>query len=787
MADAVLILDLRDHVVNLNQAAQMLFEIIPGNIIGFHVRNLIPQFDEFKEEFYNTNQLSVEYVHDTAHNNRYFELTRSATDKTSTGSPGSTIVIRDITNAKQTERTLLKSHKQLEEAVSDRTRELEAAKTRLENTVKELENTQKTLYDAKEKFTKIFRHTPTLIAVFRTFDRELVDANFSIESFTGYERDECVGKKLDEFGCFEDPAYVIREIDRIKTEGSSTDIKFRIRTKTGDLKTLISSGELITVGGDEYTLTFTEDITELEKTISALKESNKRLSFTMEATNTGLWDWEISTGKIQFSPEFYLMLGYEPYRFPQTYESWKSLLHHRDVKSTLAKIQDHFQGKTPIYNDEFRLRAQNGEWRWIHSRGVILDRDDTGSPLRMLGTHIDITDTKQAQIEKAELEKKVLQSQKFEAIATLAGGIAHDFNNILGVIMGNAELALESEDFQDEDSREGINLILKSAQRGQDLVNQILTFSRIDETEKQVVDLNIIAQETIKMLRSLIPTTIKIIWEMPDQPSYIRANPAKIQQIFINICNNAAHAMKVPGGELHITLKQVMHDLPAMESEMFCLIQIADTGEGMSQAVKDRIFEPFFTTKKPNEGTGLGLSVVHGTVTDHNGAIHVESTRGQGTKFSIYLPMIEDRVGDIPDGESPLLHRGSEKILLVDDNENMGRTMGRILTKLGHQYDIFTNSVEAFETFRDNPGLFDLVITDIVMPDLTGDELARRVRSICPDIPIIIYSGSSPQENLQNFATENKIQFVQKPISIKSISRLIKELIVDRDSTTFIH
>jgi signal transduction histidine kinase len=335
--------------------------------------------------------------------------------------------------------------------------------------------------------------------------------------------------------------------------------------------------------------------------------------------------------------------------------------------------------------------------------------------------------------ERRRLERQLRQAQKMEAIGTLAGGIAHDFNNVIAAIIGFAEMALEDAD-RDKPLHRFLNQILRSGLRGRDLVRQILAFSRQTDSERKAVRVSTVAGEALALLRASLPATITIEQDIRDDAGQIMGDATEIEQVVINLVSNAAHAMRANGGVLRVEVSgfglaagaEAPHG--AMKPGDYVRLSVSDTGHGMEKAVFDRIFDPFYTTKPAGEGTGLGLSVVHGIVRSHQGVITARSEPGRGSVFEIYLPRmdtpkaVETEAGAVP--------AGREAVLLVDDEEALTEIGKEMLERLGYAVTATTSSAEALDLFRDQPDRFDVVMTDQTMPHMTGIELARRMLSI---------------------------------------------------------
>ena len=396
---------------------------------------------------------------------------------------------------------------------------------------------------------------------------------------------------------------------------------------------------------------------------------------------------------------------------------------------------------------------------------------------------LDITNRKKAEKEKMDMELQLSQKQKMEAIGTLAGGIAHDFNNILSALQGYTELSLDDLP-EDNPVRDNLEQILTCTNRATKLVKQILTFSRKNEQEqeKEPVRISSIIKEVLGMLRSSLPTTIRICRKINAENSKVLANPTQIHQILVNLCTNASHAMGQTPGTLEVSLDDVHFESQTrigdkhLDEGSYVKLSISDTGCGMEPEVLKRIFEPFFTTKKPNEGTGLGLPVVHGIVQSHGGAMDVTSTPGQGTTFDIYLPKIESDEMQEPEPEQPK-NKEKKVVLLVDDEEMIVSVTSQILERLGYAVVARTNSLDAMEEFQEKPDEFDLVITDQVMPNMTGTELARGILSIKKDMPIILCSGFPEQICHEELMSIGIKHFIMKPVSRDELTSIVHEIL----------
>ncbi len=398
--------------------------------------------------------------------------------------------------------------------------------------------------------------------------------------------------------------------------------------------------------------------------------------------------------------------------------------------------------------------------------------DDGGRVINFVSVMRDIT-------EDLKLEDRLSKAQRLEAIGTLAGGIAHDFNNILFPMVGLSEI-LQQDLPEESPMQEIVEEILKAGLRARDLVKQILAFSRENKAEKSVIRVQNIAKEVLKLVKASLPSTIRVKqWIKSDCP-VIMADPTQIHQILMNLITNAFHAMEPEGGTLGISLKEAHMDTMTAKKigvepgEHVCL-EISDTGCGIEEDVMERIFDPYFTTKPEGKGTGLGLSVIHGIVKSCNGGIRVDSKPGIGTTFQVYLPCFKGKSGQEKSDKKQAPAGGDERILIVDDETAIISMLEQILVRLGYQVTAYTSSIEALGAFRKDTDRFDLVITDLTMPDMTGDRLSREMKQLRPGIPIILCTGFSDQIDDEKASSTNVDAYILKPLIRKEIDDAIRK------------
>jgi signal transduction histidine kinase/ActR/RegA family two-component response regulator len=453
--------------------------------------------------------------------------------------------------------------------------------------------------------------------------------------------------------------------------------------------------------------------------------------------------------------------------FPQMWKTW------------FASVDKTFEENERL-TQEIRHHSEYLEER-VKER--TLDLEKLNEQLRL-----EIIERKDAETEKEKTEQKtrklemqLRQVQKMEAIGTLAGGIAHDFNNILGAIIGYTELAgMDAAD--DPAQQKKLKEVLRAADRAKDLIKQILTFSRRTEPEFKPVQVKAIAQETLELIRASLPATIRIDSDLQSD-DVIQGDPTQIHQMLMNLCTNAGQAMEKKGGVLSIDLNNVEIDTtlamayPELIPGPYLKLIIKDTGEGIPPETMERIFEPFFTTKAQGEGTGMGLAVVHGIIQSHKGTISVQSKLGEGSVFSVFLPRIVHPPDTAPVAEMTDLPRGSEHILFVDDEETLIDVGKAILESLGYTVTTTSSSEKALTFFKFNPDAFDLVITDMTMPQMTGDKLTEELLQIRPNLPIIICTGYNRRISEEKARQIGAKGFLMKPLLLQDMAIMIRTLL----------
>ncbi|MDR3554922.1 MAG: PAS domain S-box protein [Syntrophobacteraceae bacterium] len=522
------------------------------------------------------------------------------------------------------------------------------------------------------------------------------------------------------------------------------------------------------------------DITERKQAEEALRESEARLDLAVSSAHMGVWSWNIHENKRYFDHRVCHLLEIDPATFTGTSEEFFNAVHsddHEAIRAALHRVAT----EDVLYEADYRTVWSDGSVHYLRARGRLY-RDEAGQPKEINGVIWDITEIKWAEEEREKLEVRLRQAQKLEAIGTLAGGIAHDFNNILAAIMGYTEMALADIPVN-ASTHQDLEQVLTASLRARDLVQHILAFSRQGETNaRQPIAVAPVIKEAFKLLRASLPTTIAIRQDISRESGTVMGDPTQLHQVVMNLCTNAAYAMRETGGELEVTLGRIELDAVSakgyenLKQGPFVKLTVKDTGHGMDPATRERIFDPYFTTKPVGVGTGLGLAVIQGIVKRHEGAIIVHSEPVKGTVFEILLPNIEKAPKQMEAGPQPS-PRGTERILFVDDEEALATLGEKMLTQLGYQVTARVNSLEAVELFRADPGAFDLVITDCTMPQMTGVDLAKTILRIRPDIPIVLCTGYSELVSEETARELGIRAYVMKPLGRRNISKVIRTVL----------
>ena len=519
------------------------------------------------------------------------------------------------------------------------------------------------------------------------------------------------------------------------------------------------------------------DMTQRKQSEKALRESEARYRQLLNHAPSGIYEIDLASGKFVSVND--VMCEYTGYtRHELLTMNALDILTEESQKKSLERFDRIQKGEAVPASVEYKIKTKHDHELWALLNTKFL-HDEQGRPTKVLVVAHDITDQKRAQEEKKNLEYQLQQAQKMEAIGTLAGGIAHDFNNILSVIIGYTELILMNAHV-DTEVRQNLKEIFSASKHARDMVKQILAFSRQNKQEPKPIQVAHIVKEATKMLRASLPATISIQQNIEKNTGIIEADPTQIHQVLMNLCTNAAHAIDDKDGQLEISLANVELERPAaaeipdLYPGSFLKLSVIDTGNGIAPEALPQIFNPYFTTKEKGEGTGLGLAVVQGIIKALNGAITVDSEVGKGSTFHVYLPTIKRELAQEEEMPKPL-PMGYERILFVDDEQPLVEIGKQMLERLGYKVDTRTSSIEALSLFTANPNRFDLVITDIVMPNMTGDKLADKLMGIRPDIPIVLCTGYSEKFTRKHASEMGIDAFLMKPLVMQDLASTVRQ------------
>ncbi len=533
--------------------------------------------------------------------------------------------------------------------------------------------------------------------------------------------------------------------------------------KDGNVKWVENNGVIIGWEGKPATLNFITDITERKQAEEALQESEAKYRSMMESMKDPAYICSSDLVIEYMNPRMVSRVGRDA-----TGDYCYKAIYNSDEKCSWCVFDNILQGE----HIDYELADPRDNRYYSVTNSPIYHSDGTISKLTIFR---DITDNK-------SIEAQLHQARKMESIGTMAGGIAHDFNNILYMITGNAELAMEDIPAWNP-AHENLKEIKSAGLRAAGIVKQILTFSRQTAQELKPIGAVMVIKDALKFMRSTIPATIEIQQNFPDKEVTILGDPTQINQVMMNLCINASQAMEETGGVLDILVETITLNEKANDSYSdlttgnWLKITVNDTGPGIRSDIIDRIFDPYFTTKDVGKGSGMGLAVAHGIVKNHHGTISVESELGKGTTFTIFFPVATERPAKDVKASDVIPRGAGERVLFVDDEASITNMTGKMLERLGYKVQTATSPVDALELFRAKPDAFDLVLTDMTMPKMTGVRLSEKLKEIRPDIPVVICTGHSALIDEEKAKSLGIDGYVMKPIVIRDIAIAIRKVL----------
>ena len=510
---------------------------------------------------------------------------------------------------------------------------------------------------------------------------------------------------------------------------------------------------------------------------TALRQNEERLSLALAASKMSTWDWDIRTNRVTCSEGIDALFGVLPGTVRNDFAGYIKLVSSEDQGPVRASLDRVLRGDAQDHFVEHRVTWPDGSVHWLECRGQLY-RGKDGAPARLVGTLADISERKRTETALHESEAQLRQAQKLEAIGRLAGGVAHDFNNLLTAIGGYSSLAL-LELPQDHPLREYLEEIQRAGERGASLTKQLLAAGRKQVLTPRLLDLNELIDNLTSLLRRVIGEDVELEWTRGAGAAVVLADPGQVEQVIMNLALNARDAM-LQGGTLSISssvVEMAPGDLRAPAGS-FVLLRVADTGLGMDHDTMTHMFEPFFTTKDAGKGTGLGLATVYGIIQQLSGSIRAESVPGRGTQFDIYLPARDEAVhAESPASLVPSPRGGTETVLLVEDESQVRNLVLDVLQARGYRVLSAKDGVEAIPLEESYPGRIDLLITDVVMPGLSGRELARHVLGARPETKVLFISGYTDDALLRHGVNEPGISFLQKPFALDDLLRRVRALL----------
>jgi len=619
------------------------------------------------------------------------------------------------------------------------------------------------LAESEEKYRSLVENLTDGVFIIN-LDGRFEYLNPEFEKITGYHSQDFIGHPFTEIIA---PEYIEPTVDRFRRGLSGETIPiYEIELLHKDRKTVPVELKMASLFNDDGKIIgrigLARDISDRKQAEEALRESEEKYRSMMEAMNDPVSICSAAYKIEYMNPAMIKRTGRDA-----TGEFCFKALH--DLEEKCPWCQHHKTQTGDHFTTEIVSPKDNRSYTVSHS--PIFHGDGAISKMTI---YRDTTDLN-------KMEAQLQKAHKMETIGTLAGGIAHDFNNILFPMFGYLEMMLEDVP-EDDPLRSHLEEVFNGAKRARDLVQQILTFSRQKDHQMKPLKVHLVIKEALKLLNSSLPSTIEISQNIKTDCGLVMADPIRIHQIVMNLCTNAFHAMEERGGKLTVNLKEVElanEDLkdPAMIPGPYVCLDISDTGPGMEQSIIDRIFDPYFTTKEEGKGTGLGLAVVHGIVKSQGGHISVYSEPGKGAEFKVYLPVIKKQKETAKVETDTPIQKGDERILLVDDEDIIVRIEKQMLERLGYHVTVRTSSIDALEAFRMQSEKYDLVITDLTMPNMTGDKLAGELIKIRSEIPVILCTGFSEMMSKEKAESLGIKGFLMKPVVVKDLSNMIRKVL----------
>ncbi len=646
--------------------------------------------------------------------------------------------------------------------------------------ITERRRTEAALRDSEERFRKIYAHAPTGIAI-TDLEGRFLQCNPACCAILGRNERDLTQTAWTALLPEESLAEASDGTRRLLAERVSSFELDHPYLREGYppswLRTFVS---LIRndLGVPSNLVLLLTDITETKRAEEALRASEERFRELAEKIEDVFWVHDLKEPRLLYvSPAFERVWGRPVEMVLRDVEIWYEFLHPEDRERVRHAILT--RQHTGSWEHEYRILRPDGQVRWVRDRAFPV-RGERGEVTRIVGVARDVTERKRAEEGRLLLESQLRQAQKMEALGTLSAGIAHDFNNVLTAVIGNVELA--AQDVGDNHpARVSIDEIRKAGLRARDLVQRLLAFSRPRELQPHALELGPITEEAVRLLRSTIPAGVEIVFGCEPNVPRINADPTEVHQIVMNLVTNAWHAIDRVGRiEIRIDRCEVGTDQAvALHPGTYVRLRVMDNGCGMDAATQGRIFDPFFTTKPPGQGTGLGLSVVHGIMRSQGGAVTVESTVGKGSTFALYFPPAPEMAGEAPEATAveETVRAHGEHIMLLDDDAPLLYVLSRFLERLGYRVTAHSSATDALQDLRARPDAFHLVVTDFNMPGMSGLDVGREVRRIAPQIPVVLASGHLRPSEVEAARQSGISEIILKPDSVDVLARTLRRIL----------
>lgn len=674
---------------------------------------------------------------------------------------------QEIAERARAEAELRKHRQHLEELVTERTTEVRASLGRLKREIMERKQVEKSLRSSEHKFTVAFQGNPAAVAISTLDEGRYIEVNDSFCRLTGYDHDEIISHTAGEIKHWAKPSHRQEMVRHLMENGSVKDFETVFRSRSGKMTVVSLSAGIVELDGKPHILAIMTDVTDRKR--AEADRTRMITAFEQAAETIVIAD---DKGIVRYAnPAFESASGYSRLEV-----QGKSLTWFRSPENDQGMINEARQALT---------RGQTWRGRLINLKrdGAPYEVEASISPVKSKTGHIinfvvverDVTD-------EVRLEKQMRQAQKMEAVGTLAGGLAHDFNNILMAMRGYAEMAARSIP-EDSVARQDLDEIIQAGRRATDLVKQILTFSRQTEQEKSPVEVHRVFREALRLIRASIPSTIEIRHNIDPTSGTVMADPTQMHQILMNLCTNAYQAMEGGPGIMEVTvteqvLEQGAKELsdPDLAPGPYVKLTVSDTGLGIAPELMERIFDPYFTTKEVGKGTGLGLSVVLGIVQSHGGAITVDSGLGRGTVVNVYLPRCKEEPEQVPTAKAPS-ETSSQRIMFIDDDRKIVELVRRTLEPMGYKLTTFTDPTQALEALSDQADDYDLIITDLTMPAMTGLDFAKALFEVRPGMPVVLCTGYTETLTRKKVREMGFVELLIKPIVPSVLESIVPDIL----------